>query len=115
MATLYDANGNLVDFKLLKQELAAPCLTSVRQVVAEHPSSGLTPTGLGRLLRISEHGDPLAYLALAQDMEEKDLNYRAQLQTRKLACAGLPLMVEAASDSKEDQADADLVREVISQ
>jgi phage gp29-like protein len=115
MATLYDANGNPVDFRLLKKELAAPSLTSVRQIVAEHPSTGLTPEKLGRLLRVSEHGDPLAYLALAQDMEEKDLNYRAQLQTRKLACAGLPLVVEAASDSAEDQADADLVREVISQ
>jgi phage gp29-like protein len=115
MATLYDANGNPVDFRLLKRELAAPSLTSVRQIVAEHPSTGLTPEKLGRLLRVSEHGDPLAYLALAQDMEEKDLNYRAQLQTRKLACAGLPLVVEAASDSAEDQADADLVREVTSQ
>lgn len=115
MATLYDATGNPVDFRLLKEELAAPSLTSVRQIVAEHPSTGLTPQSLGRLLRVSEHGDPLAYLALAQDMEEKDLNYRAQLQTRKLACAGLPLTVEAASDAAEDQADADLVREVILQ
>lgn len=115
MATLFDANGNPVDKKLLTRELAAPSLTSVRQIVAEHPSTGLTPQSLGRLLRVSEHGDPLAYLALAQDMEEKDLNYRAQLQTRKLACAGLPLVVEAASDTAEDQADAELVREVIGQ
>jgi phage gp29-like protein len=115
MTTLFDANGNPVDMKVLTKELAAPSLTSVRQIVAEHPSTGITPQTLGRLLRVSEHGDPLAYLALAQDMEEKDLNYRAQLQTRKLACAGLPLVVEAASDATEDQADAELVREVISQ
>jgi phage gp29-like protein len=115
MATLYDAHGNLVDFKALRQELAAPSLTSVRQVISDHPTSGLTPERLARLLRASEEGDAEAYLSLAEDMEEKDLHYRAQLQTRKLACAGLPLEVVAASESKDDQDDADLVREVLAQ
>lgn len=115
MPTLYDAHGNLVDFKALKRELAAPALSSVRQVLSDHPSSGLTPARLARLLKASEEGDAEAYLALAEDMEEKDLHYRAQLQTRKLAVAGLPLVVEAASDAKEDKDDADLVREALCQ
>ena len=110
---LYDANGNLVDLPSLKQEQAAPSLTSVRQILSAHPSAGLTPTRLARLLKASEEGDATAYLELAEDMEEKDLHYRAQLQTRKLACSGLDLVVEAASDAKPDQMDADLVREAL--
>lgn len=110
---ILDAHGNPVDLKALRQEVAAPTLTGVRQVVGDHPTRGLTPARLAQLLLQSEQGDAMAYLALAEDMEEKDLNYRAQLQTRKLACAGLPLVVEAASDDKGDQAAADLVREAL--
>lgn len=113
--TLFDAYGQPVDLGSLKQELAAPGLTQVRQVLSNHPSTGLTPLRLGRLLRASEEGDADAYLELAEDMEEKDLTYRSLLQTRKLACSGLEPVVEAASDGKEDQDDADLIREVLSQ
>ena len=113
MATLYDAHGQKVDLGLLREEVAAPSLTSIRQVWSEHVTSGMTPSRMARMLQASEQGDPAAYLALAEEMEEKDLHYRAQLGTRKLGCAGLPLVVEAASDAAEDQAAADLVREVL--
>lgn len=113
MPTLYDAHGLPVDLKALRREHAAPGLTSVRQALADHPSFGLTPARLGRLLRASEEGDAEAYLSLAEDMEEKDLHYRAQLQTRKLACAGLNIQVAAASDCASDKKAADLVREAL--
>lgn len=113
MPTLLDAYGNPVDLARLREEVASPGLTSVRQVLSGHPTHGLTPRRLQRLLQASEAGDATAYLELAEEMEEKDLHYRAQLQTRKLAVAGLELVVEAASDAKEDQADADLVREAL--
>lgn len=113
MATLYDAHGNKVDLGRLREEVAAPGLTSIRQVWGDQVAVGLTPQRLANLLRASEQGDAQAYLALAEEMEEKDLHYRAQLGTRKLGCAGLPLVVEAASDAKEDQVAADLVREVL--
>ena len=110
---LLDAFGQPVDLGQLKREHAAPSLTSVRQVISDHPSTGLTPQRLARLLRASEAGDATAYLELAEDMEEKDLDYRSLLQTRKLACAGLELVVEAASDAAEAKKDANLVREVL--
>lgn len=113
MAKLYDAYGNQVDLGRLREEMAAPSLTSVRQVWGDQVSPGLTPQRLAAILRASEQGDAAAYLALAEEMEEKDLHYRAQLGTRKLGCAGLPLVVEAASDNKDDQVAADLVREVL--
>jgi phage gp29-like protein len=112
-ATLYDAYGHQVDLGRLREEVAAPSLTSIRQVWSDHVAVGLTPQRLANLLKASEQGDPSAYLSLAEEMEEKDLHYRAQLGTRKLGCAGLPLVVEAASDAKDDQVAADLVREVL--
>jgi len=113
MAKLYDAYGNLVDLGRLREEVAAPSLLSVRSIWSEHPTRDLAPQKLARLLLDSEEGDPESYLALAEEMEEKDLNYRSQLGTRKLACAGLPLVVEAASDEALDQKAADLVRDVL--
>lgn len=110
---LYDAHGNLVDMKALRQEVAGPTVMGIRHVQSEHPGIGLTPHRLATLLLASEEGDPIPYLSLAEDMEEKDLNYRSQLGTRKLAVAGLEPTVEAASDAPADQAAADLVREFL--
>lgn len=115
MATLYDAYGQPVDTRRLREEVAAPSLMSVRSVWSEHPTRALTPQKLAKLLLASEQGEPEPYLALAEEMEEKDLHYRSQLGTRKLACASLPLVVEAASDAAGDQKAADLVREALGQ
>lgn len=111
MPQLYDAYGNLVQPARLKEEESAPSLTGVRNILAEHPSRGLTPQRLTAILLEAEEGDATRYLELAEDMEEKDLHYLAQLNTRKRAVAQLQVTVEAASDSAEHVADADLLRE----
>ena len=112
--TLYDAYGNPIDKNRLYEEQAAPTVTGVRQILSGHPAQNLTPSRLTSLLLAAEQGDALAYLELAEEMEEKDLHYRSVLSTRKLQVAGLPVQVEAASDSTEDVKAADLVRDVIS-
>ena len=114
MKTLYDAYGNPIDKSRLYEEQAAPTVTGVRQILSGHPAQNLTPSRLTSLLLAAEQGDALAYLELAEEMEEKDLHYRSVLSTRKLQVAGLPIQVEAASDSAEDVKAADLVRDVIS-
>lgn len=114
MKTLYDAYGNPIDKSRLYEEQAAPTVTGVRQILSGHPAQNLTPRRLTSLLLAAEQGDALAYLELAEEMEEKDLHYRSVLSTRKLQVAGLPIQVEAASDSAEDVKAADLVRDVIS-
>lgn len=111
--TLYDADGNPVDKTRLVEELAAPTVTGVRQILSGHPAQNLTPQRLTALLLAAEQGDALAYLELAEEMEEKDLHYRAVLSTRKLQVAGLPIRVEAATDDAEDVKAADLVRDFI--
>ena len=111
--TLYDADGNPVDKTRLVEEVAAPTVTGVRQILSGHPAQNLTPQRLTALLLAAEQGDALAYLELAEEMEEKDLHYRSVLSTRKLQVAGLPVKVEAATDAAEDVKAADLVRDFI--
>ena len=100
MAVLLDQWGNPVDLKALKEEKAAPSVTGVRSVMTGHPSAGLTPARLARLLREAESGDPIRYLELAEDMEEKDLHYLGVIGTRKRQVAQLDISVEAAGDDQ---------------
>ncbi len=110
---ILDRFGRPVDMAALKKEIAGPSLSGVRQVLSGHPAQGMTPQTLATLLRSAEYGNPEQYLALAEEMEEKDLHYRSVLGTRKLTAAGLPVVIEAASDAAEDVKAADLVREVL--
>lgn len=103
-------DGRPIEFDRLKEEEAGPTVTGVRSIQSGHPADGLTPQRLGALLRAAEDGDATAYLELAEQMEEKDLHYRAVLATRKLQVASLEVTVEAASDQADDVAAADLVR-----
>jgi len=111
MAQLLDQWGRPVQLNTLREEQAAPSLASVRQVVGGHPAQGLTPARLTGLLRDAEHGDAIAYLELAEEMEEKDLHYLSVLGTRKRAVAQLEITVESASDDKVDVDNADIVRD----
>jgi len=111
MSTLYDYLGRPVELGRLKEEEAGPTVCGIRQVLSGHPAQGLTPVRLARLLRAAEDGDPVAYLELAEEMEEKDLHYRSVLATRKYQVAGLEITVEAATDAAEDVKAADLIRD----
>jgi phage gp29-like protein len=97
----------------LKQEQAAPTTRGVRQHYALHPAANLTPGKLANLLRDSIDGDPEAYLALAEDMEERNEHYAGVIGTRKRQVSGLTITVEAAGDDAQSVAAAELVREVI--
>ncbi|MBN9068417.1 MAG: DUF935 family protein, partial [Rhizobiales bacterium] len=111
--TWYDAYGRPVDTAKLKEEQAAPTIGSVRRVDAMHPAAGLAPQRLAAILRESIDGDPERYLALAEDMEERDPHYGSVLGTRKLQVAGLDITVEAAADDAQSVAHADLIREIV--
>jgi phage gp29-like protein len=112
--TLYDAYGRLVDTARLRDEQAAPTMTGVRNIYSVmHPSVGLTPEKLAAVLRQAEFGDPLLYLELAEEMEEKDLHYLAVLGTRKQTIAGLQISVRPASGEATDVRVADMVRDLL--
>lgn len=111
--TWYDHAGRRVDLKRLKSEQAGPDSRAVRRPDALHPATGLTPQRLARVLRDSIDGDPEPYLALAEDMEERNEHYAGVLGIRKRQVAGLDITVEAASDKADAIKHADLVRSVI--
>lgn len=94
----------------LADEVSAPDLGSVRQIVSGHPADGLTPYRLGSILREAEIGDATAYLELGEQFEEKDLHYAAVLGVRKRAIRKLTLQVEAGGDAQADLDAAELVR-----
>lgn len=113
MTILYDAYDRPIDKTRLREEVAAPTVTGVRQILSGHPAQNLSPRRLANLLLAAEQGDAVAYLELAEEMEEKDLHYRSVLNTRKLQVSGLPIQVDAASDAADDKRAAELVSDFI--
>lgn len=110
---LVGPDGRPLRKEVLRTEQAGPTTTGVRQIWSEHPAAGLTPGRLAAILRAAEDGDPSSYLALAEDMEERDLHYLGVMGTRKRQVSQLQITVDAASDAAEDVAAADLVRDWI--
>ncbi|MFQ3664683.1 MAG: DUF935 domain-containing protein [Sphingomonadaceae bacterium] len=108
---LVGADGKTPLRRVLVSEIAAPSARAGRSILAGHPADDLTPERLATLLRGAEAGDPEAYLALAEQMEERDLHYLSVVGTRKRQVSQLPVTVEAASDDAADVAKADLIRE----
>ena len=98
-----------IDRDHLDDELAAPSITGVRSIISGHPASGLTPQRLASLLREAETGNPIRYLELAEEMEEKDLHYQGVMGTRKRAVSQLPITVEPADDSADAKAAAEII------
>ena len=94
-------------------EHSAPTLTGIRTIWNDSVASGLTPVRLAGLLRAAADGDHHAYLTLAEEMEEREMHYAAELSKRKLAVSRLPITVESYSDSEHDKQLADEVRDLI--
>lgn len=107
--TLVYPDGRPLRSEILRQEIAAPALGSIRSIQSGHPAQGLDPRRLASLLLSAEQGDAIAYYELAEEMEEKDLHYLSVLGTRKRAVAQLPIEVEPADDSAEAKEDAKFV------
>jgi phage gp29-like protein len=92
---------------------AEPGLVSIRQAWTQSVASGLTPQRLASILAACDTGDTRAFLALAEEMEERDPHYAAVLGKRKRAVSGVAPVVTAASEDAADQRLADEVRRAI--
>lgn len=108
---LLDRWGNPVDRTALVEEKLATTIGSVRSPVSGYPGDGLNPVLLAQILREADHGNPIRYLELAEQIEERDPHYLGVLSTRKRSVSQIDVSVESASDSAEDVARADMVRE----
>lgn len=112
MSKLLGPDGDPIDYdELFGPPRAGPTLVGVRSPISGHPADGLTPHRLAAIHRAAATGDPLAWLELAEDIEERDLHYLAVLGTRRRQVCQLPLAVEAASDDKDHVRHADFLRE----
>lgn len=107
---LIDVHGQPLRKNDLKKEMAHPTTTGVRQVLNSHSVTGLNPQALASAMRRAERGDMDRYLSIAEEIEEKDGHYLSVLGTRKRAVTQLEITVEAASDDKVDQDNADLIK-----
>lgn len=97
----------------LTTEIARPAQTGLRSVWQWRPLASMTPAMVADVLRRAAMGDAHDFLLAADDIAEKDLHYRAVLQTRTLAAMGLPIDIQPWDDSAPAKRAADLVREVL--
>jgi phage gp29-like protein len=110
---LLDHRGNPIERTALATLQGEPGLISVRQAWTQTVASGLTPARLAAILHACDQGEMTAYLALAEEMEERDPHYASVLGTRKRAVSGVKPVVEAASEEAADEKLAQAVRDAI--
>ncbi|TCS70685.1 phage gp29-like protein [Sulfuritortus calidifontis] len=97
----------------LTTEIARPAQTGLRSVWQWRPLASMTPAMVADVLRRAAMGDAHDFLLAADDIAEKDLHYRAVLQTRTLAVAGLPIDIQPWDDSPAAQKAAELVTDAV--
>lgn len=112
LSKILGPDGRPIDYEdIFGPPKAGPTLTGVRSPISGHPAEGLTPARLASIHRAAATGNPMAWLELAEDIEERDPHYLSVLGTRKRSVAQLPITIEAASDDDEQVRHADFLRE----
>lgn len=81
---IVDQHGNPIKRADLKEPQTSK-LAQLHREFASHPSRGLTPLKLARILEAAEQGDIRAQHELFMDMEEKDAHIYAEMGKRKRA------------------------------
>ncbi|MEQ4538033.1 MAG: DUF935 domain-containing protein [Billgrantia sp.] len=89
MVALVDQHGRPIRRQELAGEVQTATVAYLRREFADHPSRGLTPAKLARILEDAEQGDLVAQARLGEDMEEKDAHLYAELSKRRRALLGL--------------------------
>lgn len=102
MAQIVDRYGNPFDKSILADPQTSR-LGWVTREFAEHPSRGLTPLKLHRILEEAEQGNLEAQADLFTDMEEKDGHIYAEMSKRKRALLTLDWRVEPARNASASE------------
>lgn len=84
MVRIIDVNGNPIDTGKMREPQTAS-LGWMRQTFSGHPSRGLTPAKLARIMEAAEQGDIQSQHELFMDMEEKDGHIFAEMSKRRRA------------------------------
>lgn len=110
MPRILDQFGRPIDRSALVEVREGPTITGVRSLLSGYPADGLDPLRLAAILREADQGDPVRYLELAEQIEERDLHYLGVLGTRKRSVAQIEISVDSASDDPADVEKADRIR-----
>lgn len=84
MVRIVDVNGNPIDSGKMREPQTAS-LGWMQKTFAGHPSRGLTPAKLARIMETAEQGDIQSQHELFLDIEEKDGHVFAEMSKRKRA------------------------------
>lgn len=98
MVQILDQYGNPIQREVLNEPQTSR-LGWVTHEFADHPSRGLTPQRLHRILEDAERGDIAAQHDLFVDMEEKDAHIFAEMSKRKRAILTLDWSIEPPRDA----------------
>ncbi|TGG92521.1 DUF935 domain-containing protein [Natronospirillum operosum] len=86
---LVDHRGRPIRRATLAKEPQTANVGHLAREFGDHPSRGLTPAKLSRILNDAERGDLTAQARLGEDMEEKDAHLFAELSKRRGQLLGL--------------------------
>ena len=113
MATIVDVHGNPLQAETLREPQTAS-LSSLHREYANHPSRGLTPLKLARIMDDAELGNLQAQADLFADMEEKDAHIYSEIAKRKNAILSVDWKIDPPPNpSPAEKANAEYLGEVI--
>jgi phage gp29-like protein len=78
-------DGQPIDLGAVTREPQTARVTSLQRELQSHPTRGLTPSRLARILDAAESGDLVAQFELFEDMEEKDGHIASEMNKRRRA------------------------------
>lgn len=113
MATILDQFGQPIE----REQLQTPQTSRLAQLRHEfdnHPTRGLTPPRLAKILQDAEQGDLTAQHELFADMEEKDGHLFSEMQKRRMAVQQLDWsIVPPKNATAEEKKQAEFVAEML--
>ncbi|MDC8012927.1 DUF935 domain-containing protein [Tahibacter soli] len=93
MVAIVDRYGRPFEQRTLDEPQTAS-MVHLQREFAGHPTRGLTPSKLARILDDAEQGDIRAQYEAFEDMEEKDGHVASEMGKRRRAVAGLEWSIE---------------------
>lgn len=113
---LVDINGDPLSLDDLNEPQSEnnSRVAALMQAFAEHPTQGLNPAKLARLLREAEQGNLAAMADLAKDIEDKDGHVACEIGKRRRAIVGLDWHVRPPRNADAaEKRDAEMLAEII--
>lgn len=96
------AEEKKINKKNLENTVITAQVDGVRKSIYDSVLTGLTPAKLGNLIKDAKNGKTESYLTLAEEMEERDAQYRTVLNTRKLQIISTPYIIKTVDNQDKN-------------